>query len=210
MQRPEGYGRYWSKTKYKNRDFIEWYKWMYQSRLKINEEFINWVRSHDVKSIADFGCGIGIGFESAFKDREYIGVDISQRNIDWCNQTYTNPKHKYLYMDFIQEDLPQKAEVSVCNGTLENVWNINSALESMVRNSSKWIYASCFMGYHPNLESHQYNWVPDKKVYSSLVSPIESTRVLENLGCTEIQIFPSKKGDAPEAGEEAIIIAKVN
>ena len=209
-QRPSGYGTYWSKSNYKEKNFVEWYQWMYQSRLKINQDFINWVNEREISSIADFGCGIGIGFETAFSDKQYLGIDISKRNIDWCNQTYTNPKHQYLCMDFIEEDLPQKVDVSVCNGTLENVWNINDALASMVKNSNKWIYASCFMGYHPNLQSHQYTWVPGKNVYSSLVSPNESRQILESLGCTEIEIYPSKKSTTPAAGEEAIIIAKVN
>jgi len=209
-KRPKGYGTYWSKSKYKEKNFVEWYTWMYKSRLKINKDFINWVNDNDIDSIADFGCGIGIGFCKAFKDKEYIGIDISKRNIDWCKKNYKNPKHKYICMDFISDDLLQKVDVSVCNGTLENVWNINKALEGMVNNSKKWIYASCFMGWYPNLKSHKYSWVDKKNVYSSLVSPIESRTVLEGLGCTDIQIFPAKKDSSAGSGYETIIIAKVS
>ena len=209
-KRPKGYGSYWSKDKYKEKNFVDWYVWMYESRLKINKDFISWINNNDIESIADFGCGIGIGFNKAFEDKEYIGIDISERNINWCKKNYKNPKHKYMCMDFIADSLPQKVDVSVCNGTLENVWSINDALRGMVNSSEKWIYASCFMGWYPDLKSHKYSWEDKKKVYSSLISPAESRVVLEDLGCTDIQIFPAKKGLDDESGYETIIIARVS
>ncbi len=125
-------------------------------------------------------------------------------------QNYTNPKHTYLCMDFLEENIPQKVDVCHCNGTLENVWDINLALKALVNNSKKWIYASSSTGYHPDLQAHKYTWVEEKKVYSSLLSPIESRKILNTLGCTEIQIYPSKKTNSPDSKEEIIIIAKVN
>tara|TARA_Y100000593_G_C4321206_1_gene343901 strand:- start:6555 stop:7187 length:633 start_codon:yes stop_codon:yes gene_type:complete len=207
FSKPKDFGKFWGEGKYEDKDFVEWYKWMYDSRIAINKAFIDWALSKDINSIADFGCGIGIGFNEAFKDKEYIGSDISQRNIDWANKNNTNPKHSYICSDFITEPLDAKVDVVHCNGTLDCVWNINKALESLVNNTNKWIYASCCYGWHPELDTHQYIWVDDQKVYSNLTSPIEAKRVLKDLGCKNIKVFPMEK-DTGNMLTETIIIAE--
>ena len=187
MKKPKNFGKFWSNKEYSypdgTADFVTWYQWMYESRGDLNGEIIEWVagKGGQIQSIADLGCGIGIGFTEAFADKEFIGVDISKRNIEWCKQVYTNLNHCFLDIDFIEEDLPQKVDLVLCNGTLENVWDINKALKSMVNNSKKWIYAAS-TGWHPDLEKHRYDWREEWGCYSSCISPSEARAELEALG----------------------------
>lgn len=206
------FGKFWSKDEYefpdRTLDFVEWYKWMYDSRIDINSEIIKWTneKSDEICSIADFGCGIGVGFSEAFSDKKFIGLDISERNINWCNNNYNNSKHSYVSSDFSIAPLAEKVDLVICNGTLENVLDINKAMESMVLSSNKWIYAAGCSGWHPSLKSHKYDWREEWGCNSSLISPIEAKNTLKALGCEEINIFPFKQ---QRGCEDTIIIARV-
>tara|TARA_B100001094_G_scaffold91497_1_gene87473 strand:- start:756 stop:1394 length:639 start_codon:yes stop_codon:yes gene_type:complete len=206
------FGKFWSKDSYERPEgvlgFVDWYKWMYNSRLDINENIIKWVREKDdkIKSVADFGCGVSIGFSEAFSDKFFTGIDISKRNIDWCKDNYNNSKHVYMHKDFAKNPLSDKVDLVICNGTLENVLDINKAIESMVLSSKGWIYAAGCSGWHPNLRQHKYEWREEWGCNSSLISPSEVELVLKKLNCKKIQIFPFKRSAKMY---ETIIIAKV-
>src|SRR5690606_21175283 len=102
-----------------------------------------------IQSMADYGCALGIGYFDSFAAKTLYGIDLSQRNIDWCLKNRTNPKHTYLCQDFIESDLPEKVDLVFSQGTIDNSYDIDAFLAAMVRNSKRFIFATFYRGWFP-------------------------------------------------------------
>ncbi len=192
---PPDYGRCWEDHGADE----EWYKWMYDTRLVMHEEAIKWIRSHDateqpVTSIADFGCGLGVGYHEALADRKYVGIDLISSTIDWCKRNRTNPQHEYHQIDFIKEATPEKYDLVMSSGTIDNAYDVEAYLDAMLRASRRFIYLTCYRGWFPDLAEHNYHWVDKDKCFYTDISARRVREYLESLGCRDIQIEPRSTG----------------
>ena len=193
--KPKDYGQWWQN----HRGGLDWYTWMYNGRLKMHKDLVGWVEAREsqgdkITSIADFGCGLGVGYCDDFAGKEYIGIDLSAHNIQWCQKNRKNPKHKYCCRDFIAEPLKQKVDLAFSSGTIDNGYDINASLESMVRSSGKWIYLTFYRGWFPDLEEHIYTWSDEHLCFYSDASAGRIRQTLLNLGCSSIIIEPVATG----------------
>ena len=202
--RPGEYGACWQ-----DRDDIEeWYAWMYDSRRPMHEQLLGFISERsELQTIVDIGCGIGEGYSTALADRQYIGVDLSKANIEWCNTNRTNERHQYIEADFLQEDPDTPADLVFSQGTIDNTWDVDEYLEAMVRWSKGLIYVTCYRGWFPELSQHRYRWNPEHGCFYNDVSPSRVRRVLQELGCSEIIIEPVEGRELP--CRETRIIARV-
>jgi len=71
-----------------------------------------------------------------------------------------------------------------------HVYDINAFIRALARASRKWIYISSYRSWHPRLEHHVYQWMPELTCYNNDISPSEARRVLEAVGCDPIEVFP--------------------
>jgi len=207
--RPPDYGQWWCE----DRGDLEWYTWMYNSRRKMHSDMIKWVRDLEsegqaIQSIAEFGCGLGVGYRDDFSDRQYVGFDVSSRNIEWCNSNRTHPGHYYVCADVMLREACDQFDLVFSSGTIDNCYDIEVFLESMVRHSKKWIYVTCYRGWFPDLREHKYMWSQEHRCFYNDVSPRRVRECLENLGLDNI-IIRSTRTENFQIPYETLIIARV-
>jgi len=193
--KPKNYGQWWQE----NRGGLDWYTWMYDSRLKMHKDLVGWVEAREregdrIASIADFGCGLGVGYCDDFADKEYIGVDLSEHNIQWCKENRKNHKHKYYCRDFTAEPLRQKVDLAFSSGTVDNSYDIDASLESLIQSSKKWIYLTFYRGWFPDLEEHIYDWSDEHLCFYSDASARRIRQTLVASGCSAIIVEPVATG----------------
>lgn len=206
--RPSGYGRIWDI----DQSDLGWYTWMYDGRRKMHTDLVAWVHNMEtmgesIESIADFGCGLGVGYCDDFSSKKYVGVDLSQKNIRWCGQNRQNLKHRYLCLDFVIKSLPEPVDLVFSSGTLDNVYDVDACLQNMVKNARKWIYVAFYRGWFPDLEDHIYSWNEEHKCFYNDVSPSRIRKMLVSTGCRDIQIGPTRTGRS-DIPFETLVIAR--
>ena len=207
--RPEGFGRTWNE---KSGD-LEWYTWMYNSRLKMHRDLVKWVTDQEsagerIETIADLGCGLGVGYCEDFADKCYVGIDISRKNIEWCRQNRSNARHRYVSADPVCDDLGGSYNVVFSSGTIDNSYDIEEFLRAMVRLSNRWIYLTCYRGWFPELEEHRYSWNEEHGCFYNDVSPSRVRTLLLELGCRDVRVEAVKSGNK-ETTHETLIVARV-
>lgn len=198
------FGEYWKKG-----TDIEFYRHIYEDRLPQHEAFMDLVRERwdDIESVCEVGCGRGIGYTDFFKDKQYTGIDISADNIEWCRQNYNNPKHKWIVADFIKNPPEDKFDLVFCQGTIENIYDMDALVEKMSDCCKKFLYITAFKGYFPELKEHVYEWNPVCKCFENKLSLLRTETLLDELGFWDIKIFPQKT-KKQDIEFETVIFAK--
>lgn len=193
--RPRGFGRFWLE----HEGGLPWYEWMYGTRRAMHEALVAWVgapeRSASIASIADFGCGVGVGYCDAFEGRRYVGFDLAPQNVEWCREHRSNPRHEYHCVDFVAEPLRERYDLVFSSGTIDNGWDADAYLRAMVRASRGWVQLTCYRGWFPELSEHRYAYNPDHACFYNDLSPARIRRTLVALGCTEITVEPVPTGN---------------
>lgn len=200
--KPEGYGRFWQE----HDGGIDWYTWMYESRRAVHEDLLSFIDSHsELQTIADFGCGLGVGYCDALADRRYVGFDLAHPAISWCKANRQNEQHDYRVCDFIQEEPDRQFDLVFSQGTIDNSYDMDEYLAAMVRWSRGWIYVTCYRGWFPELSDHRYSWNEDHACAYNDLSPKRAQQTLERLGCHSIEIAPVATGNNAIPRETRII-----
>lgn len=198
--KPRNYGAFWMRrTSDEN-----WYEWMFDGRRRAHDDMIAWVFSLDnagdqIASVMDIGCGRGIGYSEIFRSKRYVGVDISEPNILWCQKNRYNKNHQYISIDFVEKELIEKVDLVFSSGTIDNCYDVDAYLAAMVRNAKKWIYLTCYRGWHPGISEHVYRYNADHGCFYNDISVPRLLERLENLGCIDISVTPIRvaSGDIP-------------
>lgn len=196
------YGSWWESNEVDHQFFVD----IYNDRLPQHEAFMKWVKGNDVKSALDVGCGHSIGYQEFFSDIPYTGVDISLKAVDWCQNGQHKNVHTWRCADIIITNLYYKHDLVFCQGTIENVYDMDSLVRRMSARAKKYIYITAFKGYFPDLQEHEYHWNERYKCYDNKLSPIRTRKLLKELGFKKIEIFQqaTSKTDIPF---ETVIIA---
>src|SRR5581483_10329906 len=103
-------------------------------------------------------------------------------------------RHEYVCADFITAPVKEQFDLVFSSGTLDNCYDIDAALASMVRHSRKWIAATFYRGWFPDLAEHRYAWSDQHTCFYNDASPARLRRALEALGCRDITIEPIEAG----------------
>lgn len=186
---PPNYGEWWKQ----NQGGLDWYQWMYDGRKAAHDDFLDFVAFLDdheaaVESLLDVGCGLAVGYADRFSDRRYIGMDLSGKESEWCFKHRSNPNHSYITGDIIQDIPYNKFDVVFSQGTIDNTYDMDAMLKSMVACSKGWIYLTAYRGWFPELPEHRYTWDESTTCFYNDISPAAVRTTLEELGCTEINI----------------------
>ena len=203
------FGRWWMGQEVLH-DFFEM---IYNDRLYQHEAFYAWARplleKGEVTSALEVACGHGIGYADFFSALPYIGVDISPKEIAWCRDNRQNPKHQWICADFLRQDLSLSADLVFCQGTIENLYDMDGLLRRMASCSKKYIYVAGFYGFNDDISEHEYKWVEAYASYSNQFSLPKARAVLQECGfdCLEVRKVETYK---PHNPTESIIIAKRN
>ncbi len=189
--KPDDFGKWWEEEKGAD---SKWFEWMYGTRIQMHQDLISWVNRQEVESIADFGCGVGVGYHEAFSDKNYIGVDISSSNIEWAKRNRKNKLHQYICRDFVRQPLEQKVDLVFSSGTIDNSYDVKAFLASMIKSSNKWIYLTLYRGYFPEHESIDYGYNKEQSLYYNDIPVKVINKYLKNFGCSDIKIEPMETG----------------
>ncbi len=193
--RPEQYGQWW-KTQAGG---PEWYGWMYEGRKKMHEDLLEWIHGREkegerIQSIADLGCGLGVGYAEAFAMKRYVGFDLSERNVQWCQEHRRNELHAYRCLDFGVESLGESFDLVFSSGTLDNTYDIDRCLATMVHHSNQWVYVTFYRGWFEDLSAHRYHWSEEHTCFYNDASSQRIRKQLVQLGCRDIMIEPVHAG----------------
>jgi hypothetical protein len=207
--RPAGYGACWDA----HAADVAWYEWMHDSRRRMHEEAVDWIRQFDatdapITSVADFGCGLGVGYCDALADRRYAGFDLVPSTIEWCRAHRDNEKHSYEHLDFIAERPRERYDVVMSSGTIDNGYDVEAFLDAMIHASRRWIYLTCYRGWFPDYAEHRYQWSDDDRCYYTDISPRRIQEHLRARGCEDVRVEPRATGRA-DIPLETRIIARV-
>jgi SAM-dependent methyltransferase len=197
---PPNYGEWWRK----NKGGLDWYTWMYDERRPAHDDLLLFAdavarRLGRSPSLLDVGCGLAVGYAESFSDRRYVGMDLSEKEVEWCRQNRRNSEHDYVCGDIIREPLVEKFDIVFSQGTIDNSYDMNAYLQALISASRGWIYVTAYRGWFPELAEHRYIWDESTTCFYNDISPSEAKDVLRKLGCTEIEIEPlqMKSTDIP-------------
>jgi hypothetical protein len=204
--KPAGYGKCWNA----NGGKADWYTWMHEYRKPIHQAFFDWVARREqagetIDSIADFGCGLGIGYCEHFASKRFTGVDLDLKNIEWCQKNRSNKLHSFVSIDFMTSPLPVRSDVVTSSGTIDNCYDVEAFLESMIQSAQKWIYLTCYRGWFPELAEHKYLWAPGDGCFYNDISPQRVREYLQGRGCNSIVIEPLRSSNSVIPYETCII-----
>lgn len=207
--RPREFGRTWLD----HGADVAWFEWMYGSRREMHERAIAWIRSFDgtdqeIRSVADFGCGIAVGYADALADRRYAGFDLCPASTEWCRRHRRNPRHRYESVDFIADPIDERFDAVLSSGTIDNSYDIEAYIDAMLQASSRWIMVTCYRGWFPDLSEHRYGWSAKDGCFYNDVSAARVRAHLVRRGCRDIAVEPVRKS-AGGSALETMIIARV-
>ena len=206
---PSDYGSFW-----KSHDGgLEWYTWMYDGRLDQHQLFEQWFQVVNyidpIHSVLEFGCGLAVGYADFFKDIRYVGTDIAEQLISWCQTNRQYPNHDYVTCDFIQHRFEEKFDIVFSQGTIDNVYDMDAFLHAAVASSRRWIYITAYRGFFPELSDHIYTWSEKHGCNYNDISPKQAYQTLVDCGCQDIMILPSFTG-RENISFETLIIARTS
>lgn len=206
--KPLDFGRFWSKNSCDD----EWYSEIFSSRLKAHQDFLSWIESlanvETIVSIAEFGCGTGFGYREKLSSFRYVGVDGSPSVLKLAKHLNENPDHFYYIWDFVAQPIPETCDVVFSQGTIDNVYDIDACISSMVKSARKWIYFTAYRGWFPLQEEHHYSYNSEDGIFYNDLSGTRINDLLEMLGCTDISIERLYVGK-PDILFETRVIARV-
>ncbi len=168
---------------------------MYDYRILQHQAFQKWFcfinKLEPVTSVLDIGCGMGVGYVDFFKDINFVGIDLAPQVIKWCKKKYNNPKHDFICAEITKSPQEKKFDLVFSQGTIDNTYDIDAFLKAVVNLSKNWIYITAYRGYFVDLDQHSYTYNKEQGVYYNDISPYATFATLKNLGCKNINIFPS-------------------
>lgn len=97
----------------------------------------NIVENHDIKKIADVGCGSAFKLIKYFKDYEIIGYDL-EPTIQQLTNKY--PENEWVVSDFTS--VPKTVDLVICADVIEHVDNPNDLIHFIKKMKPKHIVIS--------------------------------------------------------------------
>ncbi len=200
------YGAWW-KSQTVGHDFFDE---IYNDRLPQHQALMAWAEERKsegkIETVCEVACGHGIGYAEFFADCSYLGVDISEKEIAWCRENHDNPRHRWRCLDFISEPPDEESDLVFCQGSIENVYDMDGLIRGMAHCAKRYIYFTAFKGYFPELDQHVYEWNPAYTCYENRLSVRRTRQLLRELGFAQVEIFPQRTSK-PDIPYETVVIA---
>ncbi len=155
-EKPADYGQWWNT----NEHGADWYRTIYGYRRKAHEYFLRWFwRANELgpafRSVLEVGCGRGDPYAALLENYQYTGIDISQKEIEWCRQHYRTPRHRFWCGDFLTEEFRERSDLVFSHAVIDHVYDINRFLARMVSVSNRCIFLTAYRGWFDGLA-----WLP--------------------------------------------------
>ena len=81
-----------------------------------------------------------------FKGLEYIGIDFSSANIEYCKD---HSEFNFLVGDFIKMNVDKKYDLVFSHAVIDHVYDIETFLLNLVKSCKKFAYINSYIGYFP-------------------------------------------------------------
>jgi len=206
-EKPSKYGEWW-----RTNDLDEnWYRRIFANRSRAHEFFLDWLgglirQGKRINSILEVGCGRGEPYARLLREHGYVGVDISEKEIDFCRQRYG--PDRFVVADVVAQPLQDQYDLVFAHAVVDHVYDINRFLKNLWAMTTMDLYVSSYRGWFPRLDTHDYNWEEAYTCYNNRVSPAEARSTLEAEGASKLEIFPVYVGNsADDIALETTIIA---
>ena len=184
-----------------------WYEDMFSQTPLLRIDWANFIKSKEnIKNILEIGCGTGvypIKFKELFHKKEYTGIDISESAIEHCK---SNSNFDFQCGDYLQMNIPKKFDLVFSNAVIDHVYDMDLFLSKIVNNCKKYAYISAYLGYYPNLEKHEMNYVKNEGYYLNKLSIPQAKKTLLANGLSENEfVIRSIKGGLKDIELQTII-----
>lgn len=93
-----------------------------QQRTELTARLVRDTSDLSISTILDFGCGLGHALpwlEKTFPTCKLVGIDISERAIQFARQRYASKKYEFLTVG--QERSKPFADLAYCNGVFHHI-----------------------------------------------------------------------------------------
>lgn len=153
-----------------------------QNTLKLRQELLYLFAKYNIKSMLDIPCGDFNWMQYVdLTGIEYIGADIVPELIESNKVKF--PDIDFRVLDIVSSDLPKVDLIFVrdCLGHLSD-YNVNNAINNMVKSGSKYILATSFTKYDYNTNIVDGGW----RCINLLIKPFKlKPQYLINEDCRE-------------------------
>ncbi|MBU0706724.1 class I SAM-dependent methyltransferase [Patescibacteria group bacterium] len=198
--REQEYGRWWNE----NGLDVSWYRHaLFEPRRAIHEAFVAWTEAHGPFSrVLEVGCGCAFFYPEVFSEAQYMGVDISAKEIGWSRGNDPRGHHTYLCGDItkmVGVDIePEGFDLVFSHAVVDHVPDVDLFLQACVRASRGRVYLTSYRGWFPELATHRQCWSPAHTCFYNDLSPSRVEECLNLLGCQGITVAKADNGSLPE------------
>jgi trans-aconitate methyltransferase len=139
-----------------------------------------------------------------FKGLEYIGIDFSSANIEYCKD---HSEFNFLVGDFIKMNVNKKYDLVFSHAVIDHVYDIETFLLNLVKSCKKFAYINSYIGYFPNLDNHKRRWHDDDHCYYNTISVKQIEKSLQEFGLSNNQfVLRSQKANEKNTDNTQLVI----
>ena len=139
-----------------------------------------------------------------FKGLEYIGIDFSSANIEYCKD---HSEFNFLVGDFIKMNVNKKYDLVFSHAVIDHVYDIETFLLNLVKSCKKFAYINSYIGYFPNLDNHKRRWHDDDHCYYNTISVKQIEKSLQEFGLSNNQfVLRSQKANEKNTNNIQLVI----
>jgi len=172
-------------------DHEYYYSRMFFSKISALKNFESFLKNIKFDSILEIGCSVGllpVTFNEFFKDKKYVGLDLSSKSLDLAKNNF--PQGKFICDDFIKSEIDEY-DLIVSFDVIDHVYDPNKFLQKIITLSKKHSYVRSYRGFFPNLKQHKMNYRSNEGIYLNdlSVSELEEICIKNNLSRENFKIY---------------------
>jgi SAM-dependent methyltransferase len=209
-EKPANYGTWWNTNELDQ----DWYRSIYDVRPRAHEAFLDWFGSiirqgERITSILEVGCGRGLPYARLFAGHGYVGCDISEKEIAYCQATHPQGNEGFFVADAIENDLHGPYDLVFSHAVIDHVYDADRFLRKLVQASCAWLYVSAYRGWYPGTSQHMYTWYEPTTCFMNDLSPDRTAESLIEAGSRQVAVFPHFVGNRTDSiSWETVAIAR--
>jgi len=159
---------------------------MFFSKPLCVKDFMDFFSSKkEIKTVLEVGCSVGMFpriLPKLFKNIQYTGMDISAKSIEICKK---HIESEFICQDFIKFESRKKYDFVYSFDVIDHVYDINSFISNIIKNTKKYAYVNAYRGFHPELKKHKTTYRDNEGIYMNDVSVDEIKNIILKNGLSE-------------------------